>query len=161
MLSLLMQSVVMHPHAKPLSATDLYPGVETLFPLFALQSYAAEQDPARLISTCSIWLVLTCLAYVVILSLFRLIFFENDDCFLSLLQVLFSTFLALVRYSTDLFSGPTVMIIQLLTSTLALIFAHRLHGCYVSGRKFKPTNVEGRVFIITGSNAGKSRSYAL
>jgi hypothetical protein len=150
----LLQTAASDSHSKTLTAVPLIFSIETLFPLFTLQQYIVEHNVAQTISTYSTWICLACFAYIIVLSVFRLLFFENDSMLHSILHTVFGFLLIIARSYSNRLPPIAVVTVQLVISAVATCFVWCLHKHYVSGYKYVSTNLEKRVFVITGSNTG-------
>lgn len=150
----LLHSAASDSHSKALTAVPFLFSIETLLPLFTLQQYIVEHNIAQTISTYSTWICLACFAYVIVLSVFRVIFFENDSILLSVLHTLFGFLLIIARSYSNRLPSIAVIAVQLVISAVSSCFVWHLHRQYVSGYKYVSTNLEKTVFIITGSNTG-------
>lgn len=95
-----------------------------------------------------------CLAYVTLLSIFRYSVFENDNILSSFLEIAFSsTLVALGKLSTSL-PVSAATLVQVWVFILSFYFAYQMNRCYVVGVKYKSVKLDGKVYIITGSNTG-------
>lgn len=150
----LLQTAASDSHSKTLTAVPLIFSIETLFPLFTLQQYIVEHNVAQTISAYSTWICLACFAYIIVLSVFRLIFFENDSMSNSVLHTIFGFLLMIAQSYSNRLPPIAVITVQLVISAVAFCFVWCLHRHYVSGCKYESTNLEKKVFIITGSNTG-------
>jgi retinol dehydrogenase-12 len=103
------------------------------------------------------------LGYVIMLTIFRTSVLENDSFFNSLLEILFSASLtAIVWYSDLLLSDPKNLVsLHALLGGAAWYFAYKMHGFYVSGRQYRHVPLDGKFYIITGSNTGLGYETAL
>jgi hypothetical protein len=154
MVFVLLQSAASDSYSKALTAVPIIFSIETLFPLFTLQQYIVEHNIAQNISTHSTWICMACFTYILVLSVFRLLFFENDsvlDCFL---HTVFGFLLIIARSYSHRLPAIAVIAVQLVISAVASCFVWCLHRHYVSGHKYVSTNLENKVFIITGANTG-------
>jgi hypothetical protein len=150
----LLQSAASDSHSKVLTAVPLIFSIETLFPLFTLQQYIVEHNIAENISTHSTWICLACFSYIIVLSVFRILFFENDSIFDSFLHTVYGFLLIIARSYSSRLPPIAVITVQLVISAVASCFVWCLHRHYVSGHKYVLTNLERKVFIITGANTG-------
>ena len=129
-------------------------GTEMALPYLACQQFAAELNAGEIIASSSMSWTLICQIYVVILSVFRILFFENDSYTNSVLQVLACTVLMIARSCTSWLTQSIEIYVQALIMIVSITFVWSLHKRYVSGRQYKPVNLSGRIHIITGSNTG-------
>ena len=112
-------------------------------------------------------MILTCTvfasaAYVAMLTFFRTTVFENENFVQSILEVLFSgSMAALIWYSDLLVPVVVQMSVRAMIAIVASYFAYKMHQCYVSGRRYQRVNLDGKVYIITGSNTGLGYETAL
>lgn len=95
-----------------------------------------------------------CLAYVVLLDIFRYSVFENDNITSSLLEIAFSATLVALGYHSVSFSQSTASFVQVLVMFVSFFFAYKMNRYYVAGVKYKSTKLDNKVYIITGSNTG-------
>lgn len=97
---------------------------------------------------------LLCGAYVVTLNIFRLSVFENDDLKLSAAEIcVCAAFVGFCWYSF-LLPDSIEIFSQLLVTSISYYNAYRMHKYYVSGKKYRQKKLDGKVYIITGSNTG-------
>jgi NAD(P)-dependent dehydrogenase (short-subunit alcohol dehydrogenase family) len=129
-------------------------GEDLLLPYRACQQLVAELNVGEMIASSSMALTVLCQIYVVILSVFRILFFENDSYSNSVLQILACTVVIIVRLSTSWLPRSIEIYAQALVMIISFCFVSSLHKYYVSGCRYKPMNLSGRVHIITGSNTG-------
>ena len=95
-----------------------------------------------------------CFVYVTVLSIFSYSVFENDNIISSFREICFSASLvALGMVSTSL-STSAATLIQLGVFFLSYYFAYKINRCYVAGVRYTSVNLDGKVYIITGSNTG-------
>jgi hypothetical protein len=127
---------------------------ELLLPYCACQQLAAGLNVGDIIASSSMTLTVLCQIYVIILSAFRILFFENDSYINSVLQMLACTVLIIVRLCTSWLPRSIEVYAQALVMIVSSSYVSRLHKYYVSGCRYKPMNLSGRVHIITGSNTG-------
>lgn len=107
-------------------------------------------------------LTLLCVAYVIILTLFRYFCFEVDILYHAALEICVCVILIILgwfsrRLSEDLFQ----IFAQFLIAATAICFAYRMKQQHVSGTKFKSVKLDSKVYIITGSNTGLGYETAL
>ena len=95
-----------------------------------------------------------CLTYTAVLDLFRLSVFENDSIFLSFLEIMSCGGLFLLAHYSERLLESLRSIAQLSIVIASAGIIHRMKDFYVSGAKFPVVNLDGKVFIITGSNTG-------
>ena len=104
----------------------------------------------------------TSAAYVVMLSIFRFSVLEMDSLPRTAAEVAFSALLVAFQWFVDLVVPKAVQLyVQTLAAAAALFFAYKLHQSYVSGRKYGTVNLEGKYYIVTGSNTGLGYETAL
>lgn len=120
-----------------------------------LQKIMLEQNIQQSISILSTCMSSASIIYVIILHIFRLIFFENDSLKQSLLQVSLFGLVVVSNWLTIFLPARMALLAQISIAIESLYFANRLHRIYVSGVKYKPNDVEGKVFVITGASSGK------
>ena len=97
---------------------------------------------------------LVCTIYVFVLNIFRFSVFENDNILHSIIEVITcSGLVALGWYSSEL-PDSIETIGQILIINVSSFYAFRMHKYYVSGRKYTAEKLDGKVYIITGSNTG-------
>jgi hypothetical protein len=121
----------------------------------ALQQITLDHNVQQAISILSTCMCFASIIYVIILHIFRSIFFENDSLSQSLLQVSLCALVIMSNYLTVFLPERMALLAQLTTAIESLYFANRLHRIYISGVKYKPNDVEGKVFVITGASSGK------
>lgn len=95
-----------------------------------------------------------CLMYTTVLDLFRLSVFENDSIFLSFVEIMSCGVLFLVAKYSEGIPQPLGMIAEIAIVIASFGITHRMKSFYVSGTVFPVVNLDGKVFIITGSNTG-------
>jgi hypothetical protein len=139
----------------PLEMIPLSIPKASYFILAALQRYVAEQDVEECIFILSSYICFGCMIYIAILSAFRVIFFENDSLFKSFLQIFFCAALLVAIWFTDRLPRFIDTFAQIGLSSTAVYFCDYLHCCYVCGVKHNPTNLDCKVYIITGATSGK------
>ena len=101
-------------------------------------------------------------AYVMTLTIFRFSVLEVASIVQSAAEVTFSGLLVVFLWYTDtLVSAEVRFYVQTLAATVALFFAYTLHQSYVSGRKYHNVDLEGKFYIVTGSNTGLGYETAL
>lgn len=127
---------------------------EVLLPYRACQQLAAGLNVGEIIDFSSMTLTILCQIYVIILSVFRILFFENDSYINSVLQILACTVFIIIRLCTSWLPRSIEIFAQALVVIVTSSFVSSLHKHYVSGCRYKPMNLSGRVHIITGSNTG-------
>lgn len=112
------------------------------------------QLTGALLSASTALIVLISLGYVVLLNVFRTSIHENDNYLFAVLQVIFSVILVILEWIADGLPGSLRINSEILIALTALYFAFKMHRYYVAGVKYKITNLDGKVYIITGSNTG-------
>ena len=95
-----------------------------------------------------------CLIYTLILNIFRVTVFENDDILTSLSEAVLCCGLVTFSYYSDAFPSSTQIATQFLLATASIYYAYRMKLHYVSGVKYSLEELDGKVFIVTGSNTG-------
>lgn len=120
-----------------------------------LQKMILEQNIQETISILSTCMSFASIIYVIILHIFRLIFFENDSLTQSLLQVSLCGLVVVSNWLTVFLPARMALLAQITIAIESVYFANRLHRMYISGVKYKPNDVEGKVFVITGASSGK------
>ena len=95
-----------------------------------------------------------CFVYVVILDLFRITVFENESVITSLGEALLCSGLVAAAFYSNLLSNVTEVVVQTVLIVFSCVFAYRMKKFYVSGMKYTTENLDGKVYIITGSNTG-------
>ena len=119
-------------------------------------------DPVSITNMVLTYTVIASSAYVAMLTFFRTSVLENDSYLQSFLEVLFSGSMgALVWYSDLLVPVVVKMSVRVMVAVVALYFAYKMHQCYVSGSRYQRVNLDGKVYIITGSNTGLGYETAL
>ena len=146
-------SVFVYPDASAIDASSLA-SIVTSSLLHALRLFTTRYNIASNLHLISALLGFVGLSYAVILSIFRLLFFECDSVFDCLLQISFCVLLILAQSCCGNLSESGQLFANMIIVMAASAFIWWLHNHYVSGRKYKSTNVDGKVYIITGSNAG-------
>ena len=95
-----------------------------------------------------------CLIYTLILNIFRVTVFENDDILTSLSEAVLCCGLVTFSYYSDTFPSSIQIASQFLLATASFYYAYRMKLHYVSGVKYSLEELDGKVFIVTGSNTG-------
>jgi sulfur transfer complex TusBCD TusB component (DsrH family) len=101
-----------------------------------------------------------CFVYVVILDLFRITVFENESVIESIGEALLCSGLVAAAFYSSRLSNPTEVYdqtevyVQSALTVFSCVYAYRMKKFYVSGMKYTTENLDGKVYIITGSNTG-------
>lgn len=127
----------------------------------ATKHFLLDQNIQQIIHTSTTWLCLACLVYVIILHIFRVIFFENDSFALSFLQICVCAAFVVLNWFTPFLPEMMAVLAQIAITIESFYFANRLHTKYISGIKYEINDVEGKVFVITGGSSGKLFHYLL
>lgn len=146
-------SIILYPDASSIHGSSPASVLSSSL-LHVLQLFTTQYNFASTLHLYSAMLGFVGLAYAVILSIFRLLFFECDSISDCLLQMSFCVLLILAQSCSGNLSESEQLIANMVIAVAASAFIWWLHKHYVSGRKYKSSNVDGRVYIITGSNAG-------
>jgi retinol dehydrogenase-12 len=106
--------------------------------------------------TAAIYTSLLSLTYVVVLHIFRVSVYENENIFGSILESCICVILLVLGWNTDKLSGlgHAQSFVGIFIAAISGYYAYRMHQYYVAGTKYKPTNLDDKVYIITGSNTG-------
>lgn len=95
-----------------------------------------------------------CLIYTLILNIFRVTVFENDDILTSLAETALCCGLVTLSCYSSTFPSSIDVATQLLLVAVSFYYASRMKLHYVSGVKYSIEKLDGKVFIVTGSNTG-------
>ena len=151
-------SVILYPDASTIDAISLA-SIVTSSLLHVLRLLGIQYNIAATLHLYSAFLSIAGLTYTVILFIFRLLFFECECITTCLIQIGFCILLMTARLCIRNLSESGQLITLVIIMMVASSFIWWLHKRYVSGCKYKSTNIDGKVYIITGSNAGNLARY--
>jgi hypothetical protein len=93
--------------------------------------------------------------YTAALKIFLICFHDNDEIIKSLLEILTTLALSFaVWFSTTLVATELKLALQMICGAVSTGLSIYFYNEYVRGRKYVTVDLGGKVFIITGSNAG-------